>query len=280
VEQPLATDFEPAIRALQEELAAQRGQRDADQTALAAALAEQAQRAAEAEALRAEMKAGAKAETKKVAAEQATQDDALREVQVQVQGHTDGLAGLKNELKTAMAANGATAKKVADLETMLEKLEGRVDLAGGDGGDASAALLTRLEEVEGSLEQLSGMTGLKADVAEHGSRLAELFTRKAGKDDVDGLATKLGGLSDTFSTELQRQSREIAADLSEARCGLESKLAGLGEQVGGKADAIILSELDATVRSEVERLAAIAKIKISKDALEARLATGRDAISL
>jgi hypothetical protein len=163
---------------------------------------------------------------------------------------------------------------------MLEKLEGRVDLAGGDGGDASAALLKRLEEAEALLEQLSGMTGLKADVAEHGSRLAELFTRKAGKDDVDGLATKLGGLSDTFSTELQRQSREIAADLSEARCGLESKLAGLGEQVGGKADAIILSELDATVRSEVERLAAIAKIKISKDALEARLATGRDAISL
>lgn len=232
-----------------------------------------------ADASMAEVRERLDADSSRLVGEQQAQDKTLLELADENAKRIDELSSLRSELKMAMVAANAATDALAKLQNALDQLVAKPgDESGAGAMKAAAELEARMVVVEELLGPLTALASMKAEVAEHGSRLAELFTRKASKDDVAGLVSKVGGMNSQFSSELEKQARDIAAQLGEARDQLEGQLAGLGETVGSKADQAILGQLDRTVREEVERLANESSLKISKQTLEARLAELRSVL--
>jgi hypothetical protein len=132
--------------------------------------------------------------------------------------------------------------------------------------------------MESLLDAFSGLGELRAQIDEHSERLAEMFTRKASKDDVDAMKNSLKGMGDSFAAQLAKSAGEIVADLNNAKASMEGQLSGLFAQMGGKVDTLWVDDLERQLRSEIERLSRLGKNTIDMAALDAKLAALRAAL--
>jgi hypothetical protein len=204
--------------------------------------------------------------------EQLVQDDAILDSSKQLQKLQAESDKLQAELKACMSMASATAEGMAKLQSSVDRL----DAAGNSG--VPSDFVDRFAKMESLLDAFSGLGELKEQLDEHSERLAEIFTRKASKDELDAMKNSLKGMGDSFSAQLAKAAGDLVADLNATKAGMEGQLSGLFAQMGGKVDTLWVDDLERQLRAEIERLARLGKNTIDSDALDAKLAALRAAL--
>ena len=68
----------------------------------------------------------------------------------------------------------------------------------------------RLQQQIGALQKRL----LRTQIDEHSTKLAEIFTGKASKDDLDAMKSSMKGLGDTFAGQLQKQVADMVRNFA------------------------------------------------------------------
>jgi hypothetical protein len=158
----------------------------------------------------------------------------------------------------------ADLSRLEDMERELQREIGKLD----GGSQLSPEMLAALNEI-------AGLKRMQATVSEHAKTLASLFTSKAGKDELGRTEARLGEVASSFELELGARAAELSAAMAAAKQEQARELSQLGQVVAVKADTEWLTQLEAELRAEFDRLRADAKGKsggISKAEFEKRLA--------
>ena len=205
--------------------------------------------------------------------EQVVQDDAILDSSKQLQKLQAESDKLQAELKACMSMATATAEGMKKLQSSVDRLD-----ADKTGSVVPPDFADRFAKMESLLDAFSGLGELRAQIDDHTARLAEMFTRKASKDELDAMKNSLKGMGDSFATQLAKAAGEIVAELNETKAGMEGQLSGLFAQMGGKVDTLWVDDLERQLRNEIERLSRLGKNTIDMAALDAKLAALRAAL--
>ena len=118
---------------------------------------------------------------------------------------------IQSEMKACMSLASASAEGMAKLQTSMDRLDAD-GISGGSELPADAA--ERLGKMESILDELSGLGELRTQIDEHSTKLAEIFTGKASKDDLDAMKSSMKGLGDTFAGQLQKQVADMVRNFA------------------------------------------------------------------
>ena len=163
------------------------------------------------------------------------------------------------------------SKNERRLDTM--DLEAGRPVAEGDGG---GQMERRMEAAEQALERLAGNLDVKAEMDLQAKQLAELFAKKAGKDELASAVRKgATGLEEQFQSELEEKAAKMAELIAMAKHEMQEGLGQMGMTVETKADREWLDELEAKIRQDI---LAASNGKITEAQLQARLAELRKAL--
>jgi len=142
--------------------------------------------------------------------------------------------------------------KKAD-QVMLDKTQIDVDELVKRMADMTG-MMGMTPEMEEALAMLRSMREIKKLIAQHADKLADLFVIKATNDDVEKTAGMVQDLDAKMAAEIEREVEEILKKIELARGDWQKNLNHLGQTVEAKAESTWLSELEASIRAEIERL--------------------------
>ena len=185
-----------------------------------------------------------------------------------------GLAATKDELgAVAQTAQGAM-KSGEEANRRLDQLDAK-GLGPPTGGGVMAELEERMERAEMELKRLSGQMNVQEAMDDQARKLAELFAKKAGKDELAAGLHKVDGLEKWIRSEMEGRSEEIAGLIGQAKSEFEEGIQEVGVKVEKKADRDWLNEFEASIREQMKKLQGEAGGKVSAEQMEARLAALR-----
>ena len=185
-----------------------------------------------------------------------------------------GLAATKDELgAVAQTAQGAM-KSGEEANRRLDQLDAK-GLGPPTGGGVMAELEERMERAEIELKRLSGQMNVQEAMDDQARKLAELFAKKAGKDELAAGLHRVDGLEKSIRSEMEGRSAEIAGLIGQAKSEFEEGIQEVGVKVEKKADMDWLNDFEASIREQMKKLQGEAGDKVSAEQMEARLAALR-----
>ena len=127
-------------------------------------------------------------------------------------------------------------------------------------------------EIERALREIEELQDMEQVVAGHGKNLAELFTSKSGKDEIETTQGMVKDVDAKFEAALNASAMEIAQQFERQRAEYAGQLGHLGAAVTAKADTVWMESLENSIREEMERLRKAGGKGITKKELERLLA--------
>ena len=192
-------------------------------------------------------------------------------------------ANLENDLtatKDELGAVGQTAQAAMKSGEEANRRLDQLDAKGlgpptGGGGDAMKELEFRMESAELELKRLSGQMDVQEEMEDQARKLAELFSKKAGKDELAAGMHKVEGMEKKIQAEMEGRSEEIAGLIGQAKEEFQEGISEVGVVMEKKADREWLDDFEATIREQMKKLQGMAGDKVSAEQMEARLAALR-----
>jgi hypothetical protein len=184
------------------------------------------------------------------------------------------LTSTKDELgAVAQTAQGAM-KSGEEANRRLDQLDAK-GLGPPTGGGAMKELEERMESAESELKRLSGQMNVQEEMDDQARKLAELFSKKAGKDELAAGMHKVDGLEKQILAEMAGRSEEVAGLIGQAKSEFAEGIEEVGVKVEKKADRDWLNDFEASIREQMKKLQGVAGDKVSAEQMEARLAALR-----
>lgn len=184
------------------------------------------------------------------------------------------LTSTKDELSAAAQTAQGAMKTGEEANRRLDQLDAK-GLGTPTGGGAMKELEERMEIAETELKRLSGQMNVQEEMDDQARKLAELFSKKAGKDELAAGMHKVDGLEKKIQAEMAGRSEEIAGLIGQAKSEFAEGIEQVGVKVEKKADRDWLDDFEASIREQMKKLQGMAGDKVSSEQMEARLAALR-----
>jgi len=186
------------------------------------------------------------------------------------------LTATKDELGAVGQTAQAAMKSGEEANRRLDQLDAKgLGPPTGGGGDAMKELEVRMESAELELKRLSGQMDVQEEMEDQARKLAELFSKKAGKDELAAGMHKVEGMEKKIQAEMEGRSEEIAGLIGQAKEEFQEGISEVGVVMEKKADREWLDDFEATIREQMKKLQGMAGDKVSAEQMEARLAALR-----
>lgn len=184
------------------------------------------------------------------------------------------LTSTKDELGAiAQTAQGAM-KSGDEANRRLDQLDAK-GLGPPTGGGVMKELEERMESAETELKRLTGQMNVQEEMDDQARKLAELFSKKAGKDELAAGMHKVNGLEKKILNEMASRSEEIAGLIGQAKSEFTEEIEQVGVKIEKKADRDWLDDFEASIREQMKKLQGVAGDKVTAEQMEARLAALR-----
>lgn len=184
------------------------------------------------------------------------------------------LSSTKDELGAVGQTSQAAMKSGEEANRRLDQLDAK-GLGPPTGGGAMEELAQRMESAEMELKRLSGQMDVQEAMDDQARKLAELFSKKAGKDELAAGLHKVDGIEKKIQAEMAGRSEEIVGLIGQAKDEFLDGIQQVGVKVETKADREWLDDFENSIREQMKKLQGMAGEKVSPEQMEARLAALR-----
>lgn len=184
------------------------------------------------------------------------------------------LSGTKVEL-SAVGQTAEAGMKLGD--EAIRRLD-KLDLNGmgnSTGGAEMTELEQRMEAAETELRRLSGEMDVSEAMDDQAKKLAELFSKKAGKDELAAGLHNVKGIESRLKAEMEGRAEETAGLIGQAKEEFQEGFKEVGVKVEKKADREWLDDFENSIREQMKKLAGQSGDKVSAEQMEAKLAALR-----